>query len=201
MDIIETVIGVILLFILYIPGIIYFVYPGNKLWNKIFTKINRNKKNQMCEETETVEEKVRRELSTISNIKNGASWFYWIAGFSVINTLLIIFDGNLNFVVGLGLTQLVDEFSYTFSDYFGMIANMCGIGINILIALVFVYLGIMANKGKRWSFIIGMILYALDAIIFIIFKDFLGVAFHIFALIGIFGGFKALHKSNELSVE
>ncbi|AGK96980.1 hypothetical protein [Clostridium pasteurianum] len=200
MDITEFVIGLILFLILYVPGLLFFISPENKLWNKIFGWLNRNKKIKINEETETIEDKVKRELVTSRNIKNGASWFYWIAGLSIINTIVVFFDGNLNFVVGLGLIQLVDNYAYIFSNYFGMTAIICGIVINLIIAGIFIYFGIMANKCKKWSFIIGMILYGLDAIIFIIFQDFFGIIFHLFALIFIFNGFKTLNKANELNM-
>lgn len=190
----EIVVGLILLLMLYVPGLIYFISPENKAWNKIAEKFYRSKKIKISEEGGTVEDKVRRELSRTRSIKGGASWFYWIAVVSIINTLLLFFDGNLSFLVGLGITQLVDGFAYNLFDYFGIIAIICGIAINLLISGIFVFFGIMANKLKRWSFISGMILYGLDTIIFIIFNDLFGVALHTFALICIFRGFKDLNK-------
>lgn len=168
--------------------------PKSKLWSKIF---RGNNKTKVTKATGTIEEKVKIELSTQSSIKNAASWFYWIAGFSIINTLIMFFDGGINFVVGLGIAQLVDGYAYIFSEYFGITAFLVGFMVNLLIAGIFIYFGIMAKKHKKWSFIIGMSLYGVDAIIFIIFKDYLGLAFHIFALISIFRGFRDLAKATD----
>ena len=81
----EIVVGLILLLILYVPGLIYFISLENKTLNKIIEKFYKSKKIKINEEAETVEDKVRRELSRTRSIKGGASWFDWIAVVSIIN--------------------------------------------------------------------------------------------------------------------
>ena len=44
-------------------------------------------------------------------VKNGASNYYWIAALSIINSLGSLFDLGVNFVIGLGATQVVDAFA------------------------------------------------------------------------------------------
>lgn len=41
-----------------------------------------------------------------------------------------------------------------------------------------VFFGVFANKKHQWAFVTGMVLYALDAAIYVLFQDWLGVAFH-----------------------
>src|SRR5689334_876870 len=38
---------------------------------------------------------------------SGANWFNWIAGLSMVNTLIAISGSNWNFLAGLGSTQIV----------------------------------------------------------------------------------------------
>ncbi|MEQ8155082.1 MAG: hypothetical protein ABRQ25_09415 [Clostridiaceae bacterium] len=188
---------VIFLLILFIPGLMYYTSIKDGVPNENSQKPHFSNKMEISEENGNSEDKVRRELLVEKKINGAVNWFYWIAGLSVINTVVLFFDGNVSFVIGLGITQLIDGFAYDISDQFGVISIICGMVINLLIAGTFVFLGIMARKLKKWSFISGMILYGLDTIIFLIFNDFYGIAFHIVALVCIYNGFKALKKSDE----
>src|ERR1041385_2954703 len=41
----------------------------------------------------------------------GASQFYWIAALSLLNSIILFFGGKLQFIFGLGVTQVVDGIS------------------------------------------------------------------------------------------
>lgn len=125
-------------------------------------------------------------------LKSSANWFYWIAGLSMINTIVVLFGGNMSFVVGLGITQFIDQLAYLFSKDLGKTISIVAFFIDLIIAGIFVLFGYLANKKYRWSFIVGMVLYGLDGLIFILFKDFLSLAFHAYALYCIFKGLKAI---------
>src|SRR6266446_5826170 len=43
--------------------------------------------------------------------RNGASWFYWVAGLSVVNSVILMSGGRLSFLFGLGVTQVIDGLS------------------------------------------------------------------------------------------
>jgi hypothetical protein len=130
-------------------------------------------------------------------LKNGASNFYWIAGLSVLNTLVFIFGGGITFVVGLGITQIVDGFAAAAAQYSPASAILFkGIGfiISLVISGVFVFFGVFAGKEKKWAFIIGMVLYGLDAILMLVFKEYLGFGFHLFFLWLLYTGLRALNQ-------
>lgn len=127
-----------------------------------------------------------------SVLKSSANWFYWIAGLSMVNTLVILFDGSMNFVVGLGITQFIDQLAYLLSRDAGNTISIIALYIDLIIAGIFVTFGYFANKKYKRSFIIGMFLYALDGLIFIFFKDYLSLAFHVYALYCISKGLKAI---------
>jgi hypothetical protein len=167
-------------------------------YRNAFEKLRRYGIKISAEENESIENKVRNEIIISRNIKSGASWFYWIAGLSIVNSAIVLFDGSFNFVAGLGITQIIDGLAYYISDNIGTIAIAAGIIIDIFIAGIFVFFGVMANRGKKWSFIIGMILYGLDTMVFFIVKDYFGVGFHVFALYCIYNGFKALNITNKI---
>jgi hypothetical protein len=130
-------------------------------------------------------------------LKTGASNFYWIAGLSVINTLVSIFGGRITFVVGLGITQFVDGVAHgaaNFSPTNAILFKGIGFIISLVISSVFVFFGIFAAKGHKWAFITGLVLYCLDAILMLVFKDFLGFGFHLFFLWLLYGGLRALNQ-------
>jgi len=56
----------------------------------------------MADTTTTVD---RSKLE--NQVRSGASWFFWIAGLSVINAVILLAGGSWNFLIGLGITQFV----------------------------------------------------------------------------------------------
>ena len=64
--------------------------------------------------------------------------------------------------------------------------------INGIVAGVFVLFWQFARKGQKWAFLVGMVLYAADGLLLVLFKDILSVAFHAYALYRMSSGFKAL---------
>lgn len=130
-------------------------------------------------------------------VKNSADWFCWIAILSIINNIIILAHGNINFIVGLGITQVIDYLSYALSKSLGPGLMVISFTINILISLFFMFIGYKARKGAKWAFILGMVLYVLDGLLFLLAEDYISIGFHAFALYCIFIGYRALVKSNK----
>lgn len=120
-----------------------------------------------------------------AHVKRAANWFYWIAGLSVINTVIMSSGGNARFVVGLGATQFLDAVAAHAGGAGATIAFI----LDALIAGLFVFFGVFAGKASKPAFIAGIVLYALDAAILIPFQDWFALAFHAFALWCISRGF------------
>lgn len=141
-------------------------------------------------------------LDLQKTFKNGANWFYWIAGLSLLNSIIFLFGGDIAFVVGLYMTQLVDTIAYELYTEvipeLSQIIKICAFIINILLAGVYALFGLFANKRHKWSFIVGIVLYSFDTLIAIFIKDFIDVAFHGVALYGIIMDLKANKKLSEL---
>jgi len=149
------------------------------------------------------------QLSTASDqiqlegqLRNGASWFYWIAGLSVINTAIVIFGGAWSFIIGLGITQLIDAVAYTVAENAqegsAFIVKGMGVVLDLAVAGLFVLFGWLAIQQKAWAFVVGMVLYALDGMLFLLVQDFLSLGFHAFALFCIFTGYQAMKKLEAL---
>lgn len=125
----------------------------------------------------------------------GAGWLTAIAAFSVVNLAIILFDGNMNFVVGLGITQVSSAFARVFSQQAdargAAVAWTICITITILMTALFLWLASRAKRGSAWAFVAGMAIYGLDGLIFLAFQDWLPFGFHIYALVMIYAGLKA----------
>ncbi|MBK1879293.1 hypothetical protein [Pelagicoccus mobilis] len=119
-------------------------------------------------------------------INKSASWFYWIAALSVINSLVIAFGGEFSFVVGLGVTLIIDGFAYgAVAEGAPEFVRYIALGMSLAIAGGFALLAIAGRKRILSLYIFGMILYAIDALIFLAFQDWVPVGFHMFALFGL----------------
>jgi hypothetical protein len=129
-------------------------------------------------------------------VKYGANNFYWIAGLSVVNSLISIFGGGMVFVIGLGVTLVIDWVAQGVSQDAGGSPIVLGMGFlfTLIFDLIFVAFGYFAGKGKRWAFIIGMVLYGLDAMLMLAIGEWIGFAFHLYFMWGIWQGISALGK-------
>ncbi len=131
-------------------------------------------------------------------VQSGARWFYWIAALSVINSIIVVSNGNWSFLAGLGITQIIDALAYDISGTVGNTAIVIAMTLNATVAGAFVVFGLQAGKRQHWAFITGMVIYALDGLIFLWAESWFSVGFHVFALYCIFQGFRASRKISEL---
>jgi hypothetical protein len=138
-----------------------------------------------------------------SRIRNGVSWFYWIAGFSVINSIISASGSKIVFVIGLGITRVINaiimELSKTTPPSSAInILTIFGFLFELLLAGLFVIFGIFGQHKYRIAIIIGLVVYGLDCLILIIFNDWWALAFHCFAIYSIWSGYRAIEKMKEL---
>jgi hypothetical protein len=138
---------------------------------------------------------VNRTLVARSNplIQSGASWFWWIAGLSVVNTIMIHSGTDRNFVIGLGFTLLADAI---FKEI-----KVIAFIVDAVALATFVGFGLLSRKGHLWAFITGIVLYTLDAGIYVLGQDWMSVAFHGLALFYMIRGAKALRDDLKAAAE
>ncbi|MBC8001323.1 MAG: DUF4339 domain-containing protein [Opitutaceae bacterium] len=132
-------------------------------------------------------------LALQNSSRSGAQWFFWIAALSVINTISAFSGGSFGFVIGLGVTQAIARQAVNGESSGKLIALI----LNLIAVGFFVFIGVFARRRQAWAFLAGMVLYALDGLIFLLVKDWLGVGFHAFALWCIWMGFQANQKLNR----
>jgi len=125
-------------------------------------------------------------------VRRGANWFFWITGLSALNTVLQISGSSLHFIMGLGITQLIDQIGAES----GGRGTVMTVMLSLAAAGMFVVFGLFANRFMKWAFIVGMALYTLDGGLMAAAGDYLGVAFHGLALYYLYLGMRALNARN-----
>ncbi len=147
---------------------------------------------------------LRGLLRTESAFKSGASWFFWIAGLSLINSIVFRLGGSLTFIFGLGVSQVVDVLGKVLAEEIPEIAapiQVASVLLGLLILAAFVLFGIFAHRRHAWAFVLGMIAYGLDALVLLAFRDFVASAFHLLALFGLYRGIRALRQLKRLELQ
>ena len=138
-----------------------------------------------------LEQKLRLEQA----LKGSAGWFIIVAALSLVNSVLAMAGAKIQFIFGLGITQVVDALSHQA----GGPGQVLDLVINGIIASVFALLWHFAKKGAKWAWITGMVLYLLDGLILLPFGDYLGLAFHAYALYRMYSGFKLVPEYERLN--
>lgn len=119
-------------------------------------------------------------------VASAARWFWWIAGLSLVNTVLIHSGSETSFVIGLGFTLV--------ADYAFQAMKPIAFAIDALAIGFFVLMGWLALRGYFWAFVVGALVYIADALIYLKFGDIMPVGFHVFALFFIVRGAFALRS-------
>jgi hypothetical protein len=131
---------------------------------------------------------VEQKSRVLDALKRSASWFLMIAGLSMVNSILAMSGAKIQFIFGLGVAQIVDALAHRAGSS-GVILDLV---INGMIAGVFVLFWNFARQGQRWAWYLGMALYVIDGILLLLFKDYLAMAFHAYALYRMSSGLKLL---------
>lgn len=139
-------------------------------------------------------------LGLAKEIKHGASWFYWIAGLTVLNSVLVLVGAGIYFVVGLGVADFIRGLTMGLlmdpdplaGPSFVLAAILEGI-----FALAFVAAGRAASRGFGPAFLLGGLPYALDAVFCLLNGQIMSLAFHALALLYITKGYLACRSLKQ----
>lgn len=128
--------------------------------------------------------------------RSGAHWFYWVAAFSLVTSVSLLAGGGWGFVISLGATQVIDALALGLAEEVGPAALGLALALDLTIIVAFALAGHFGARRSAWAFAAGMTAYALDTLIFVALRQWLGLAFHAFALYGMFSGYRACLKLN-----
>ena len=138
-----------------------------------------------------------------AQLRTGANWFFWIAGLSVVNSIIVLAEGDRSFVIGLGITQIVNAIAIAIGQNnpeVATILKVVAVVVTCLAAAIVAAFGFGARRRLSWVFILGMALYAMDGLLYLLWADFYSFGFHLFALWCIFRGFKACRELNGMDL-
>jgi hypothetical protein len=126
-------------------------------------------------------------------MRRGASWFFTIAILSGINSLLQIFDAHIRFIFGLGVTQVVGAMAKQSSNGTVVLLIVDGLFIGLLLLC-----GKWARERSQGAFLGGMIAYALDGLLLLLFNMWIDAAVHAYALYRMWQGYAASRELAQL---
>jgi hypothetical protein len=129
-------------------------------------------------------------------MRRGAGWFLTIAVLSGINSLLQIFDAKIRFIFGLGITQVLDGIGKGAGQN-GMVVTIAADGLFLLMLIL---CWKWAKTGSQGAFIGGMIAYALDGVLLLVFSVWLDAAVHAYALYMMWQGFAAARELAQMQL-
>jgi len=142
-------------------------------------------------------EAIAQYLQIEQRFKSGANWFFWIAALSLVNSAVLLSGGNMSFVIGLGVTQIIDVIVVEVLQA-GGVGKILAFAFDFCVAAIICGFGLLARKRFVFAFILGMIAYGIDGLILLLLGDFMSFAFHVFALFCIFSGLRACRILNSI---
>jgi len=135
-------------------------------------------------------------------LRGSANWFYWIAGLSLVNWIIGTFNLGSLFVLGLGVTQLLDGIAQALIEDLGSGYTTFLTVISFMVTLAFsgmyALFGYFGGKRANWAFVVGIGFYILDALLFVWVQDWMPIIFHGLALFYLFRGPGAIKQLNAL---
>ena len=133
--------------------------------------------------------------------KSGARWFFWIAGLTIVTSVMALSGGGYSFFLSLGITQFIDGVAKGLATQMGDGVRVAGLVFDLLVAGTFALLGWFAFKRHLWAFVAGMTLFVLDALVLLIFQVWISFAFHALVTYWIFRGYQAGRALSALERE
>jgi hypothetical protein len=102
----------------------------------------------------------------------------------------------------LGITQFIDLFAKTWVKQVGpvtgnIVSALC-LFADLALAGMFILFGVFGRKRFGKVILFGMILYAMDGLIFLVFQDWFAFIFHVVLLISLVRGYSALNQLKKL---
>jgi hypothetical protein len=80
----------------------------------------------------------------------------------------------------------------------GETGTVAAVIVTLFIAGICAAFGALALKRHAWAFWVGMLLYTCDGLVLLLFRDFLGAAFHVYVLFNLFQGPRAITQLKRL---
>lgn len=130
--------------------------------------------------------------------KSGANWFYWIAGLTIVTSIISFGGGDWRFLISLGTTQVIDAIATGLSTELGQAPKVIGLILDLILTGIFVLFGVLAGKKQIWAYILGLVVFAFDGLVSLLIQDWIGLIAHVVVVIFMVPGLMAGRKLVEL---
>ncbi len=141
-----------------------------------------------------VAESVVDDESLEKKVKSGASWFFWIAALSLVNSVMAFSGSDHSFLVGLAVTQAVDGIAQVGIAEGGSAAlAYVALAIDVVVFGVLIAVGAFSRKYLA-VYVVGIVLYALDAALCGVLQIWGHLGFHALATFFLWRGLSALRQ-------
>jgi hypothetical protein len=123
--------------------------------------------------------------------RSDANYFFWAAGLAAVGSGLL--PVRLNIIVSIGAFDLL--------SLYGKSLGPVAVDTTVAIWLIAVVaLGFAARSGRRWAFLVGIVLYGADMIALIAMFSLWAFGVHAFFVFRWFQGQRALKDINDAGV-
>jgi hypothetical protein len=134
-----------------------------------------------------------------ARVIRSANWFYWIAGLSAINVMSGAFGATMKFIIGLGISEVFTAIATGIAADGGSTTSVALLyAASLGVTAFFAACGWFARRPSTVAFVVGMVAFALDTLIFVYVSDWIGVAFHAYVLFNLWRGFAATSEYKKL---
>ncbi len=127
-------------------------------------------------------------------VNGAAGWFFWIVGLSLIGSILHLSGSDLTFFLGLGITTVIDVFG---RDSAGFAGKAIAFVVNLIPLGFYALMGFLGRR-HRGALIAGAFFYFIDALIFLVVKDWISILVHGYVLYVLFRAIGAAGKIAKL---
>lgn len=132
------------------------------------------------------------------DVRKGAHWFYWKAALTVVNSFIGLTGTFWAFFLGLGITQIFQGIAIGVNEEMGTSGVNAISGVAFVLSLIcagfVLFLGFQAAKAKKWAFILGIVIFSFDALLYLITLSIFGVIIHGIAIFMLAKGLSACKK-------
>lgn len=125
--------------------------------------------------------------------KSSASWFFWMAGCTLVNLFMVFTKSNFGLALGMSdslMMAIVNLLKPPSTDAGALIAFGSVIASNVLYIVLMAVFGIFAGKGKVWAYSLGLSLALVDGVFCLLGNEWIGTAVHGMAVWFIFQGLR-----------
>ena len=131
-------------------------------------------------------------------VTSAATWFFWVAGLSLVSMIMHATGFNFSFMVSMGVTEIL---GYVAVQSPSPLVKLFAWTVCIFVILVVGFCGYFSSRKFTWAFVVGIGILLLDCLVlFSMLPDSIpSILFRMWAVYALIGGFQALRaqKSRE----